>query len=399
MSQIYKPGDGGGSGGTSVTTINGDTGSITGANVTIFANNATENCGASVLFINSGTTSTLNVTSPILGNTFIGLSSGNLAATADSCTGLGYQSLNSITSGVQNSGFGFNSLRSLTSGTTNTGLGTASLASCQTGSNNTATGQNSLNGNVSGSNSCAYGAICLQGSTASNNSGFGYAAGNQVTTGTRNTIIGMTAGNSITTGDDATYLGYQAGFNHTLADSNNICLGSGVMGTTGESNAIRLGNNQTDCYIKGVYGSDTNAGAELPVFSGSDGKQTTSPTDISSIVMIKTVAVDLNTTGATELFTPLKDLYITGIGCLGDNVDFMSGVQADLGTNSPAYNNVIQGFQGFVTVTGDFGMSLNGGTLSPVKIIAGGTPVFVNVTVADTGTVDTQTIYVQGFYV
>ena len=45
-----------------IVTIDGDTGSITGSTVTIHANNASQNCGSSVSFVNSATTSTLNIT-------------------------------------------------------------------------------------------------------------------------------------------------------------------------------------------------------------------------------------------------------------------------------------------------------------------------------------------------
>src|ERR1017187_4726885 len=41
-----------------IVTIDGDTGSITGSTVTIYANQATRQAGASVAFVNSGSTST-----------------------------------------------------------------------------------------------------------------------------------------------------------------------------------------------------------------------------------------------------------------------------------------------------------------------------------------------------
>src|SRR5580692_10574025 len=75
MSQIYKPGTGGGGGGV-IDTILGDVGSITGATVTIYANNAGNNSGASVEFVNSGTISTPNLSDANL-NTFLGTDSGN----------------------------------------------------------------------------------------------------------------------------------------------------------------------------------------------------------------------------------------------------------------------------------------------------------------------------------
>ncbi len=75
-------------GGSGITTIDGDTGSVTGSTVTIFANNAANNCGATVKFVNSGTTSTLNVTDTANNNTLIGEDCGNATpGTAHTCLG------------------------------------------------------------------------------------------------------------------------------------------------------------------------------------------------------------------------------------------------------------------------------------------------------------------------
>lgn len=69
-------------------TIAGDTGSISGSSLTIFANNAANNAGATVSFVNSGTTSTLNVTDTANNNTLIGQDSGNNSSgTAHTCLG------------------------------------------------------------------------------------------------------------------------------------------------------------------------------------------------------------------------------------------------------------------------------------------------------------------------
>ena len=130
--------------GSGITTINGDSGSITGVTVTIFANNATQNAGSTVLFENSGTTSTLNVSdsnnNTIIGkgsgngtftgthNTFTGALIGPSAVTISNNTATGYFALNAIngTGGAANlnSAVGALALSKLTSGTFNCGLGT-----------------------------------------------------------------------------------------------------------------------------------------------------------------------------------------------------------------------------------------------------------------------------------
>jgi hypothetical protein len=121
MSQIYKLGSGGGGSGI-IQTINGDIGSITGATVTIFANNSTNNSGSTVLFNNSGTVSTLNVTDG-LGNTFIGLLSGNSSISGSGNTGLGFDAGAVISSANNNTLIGGGSGSHLTTGSQNVALG------------------------------------------------------------------------------------------------------------------------------------------------------------------------------------------------------------------------------------------------------------------------------------
>src|ERR1700743_1034600 len=87
----------GGGGGGGISTIHGDVGSITGSVVTIYADNTANNSGSTVLFNNSGTVSTLNVTDDI-GNTFIGTLAGNISVSGIANTGLGQGAGAAITS-------------------------------------------------------------------------------------------------------------------------------------------------------------------------------------------------------------------------------------------------------------------------------------------------------------
>jgi len=89
-------GGGGGGGGTPITTINGDTGSATGATILLYANNAALNSGSTVKFVNSGSTSTLNVTD-VNNNTSIGKSAGSTLTTGANNTSLGHLAGSSLT--------------------------------------------------------------------------------------------------------------------------------------------------------------------------------------------------------------------------------------------------------------------------------------------------------------
>lgn len=180
--------------GGGITTIDGDTGSITGSTVTIKANNASNSCGSSVLFSNSGTTSTLQVTDGN-NNTFVGLDAGNLSGG----------------SGGSNCGFGLNAITSLTTGTLNSALGV----------------------------SCMY----------------------SITNGARNSGIGVSALDNTASATDCTAIGYHAGHGYNASETSNICIGSVVVGVTGENNTLRIGvgtgtsqGQINAAYISGIYG-------------------------------------------------------------------------------------------------------------------------------------------------
>lgn len=127
-----------------ITTINGDSGSITGSTVTIKAGVSTQNCGSSVSFVNSGTTSTLNVTDAN-NNTIIGAAAGNATISGSGNVIVGAAGAPILTSGINNTAMGPSTLQFLTTGSYNTCYGRGS------GSNYTgAESSNILLGNVNG---------------------------------------------------------------------------------------------------------------------------------------------------------------------------------------------------------------------------------------------------------
>lgn len=197
-------------GGGSSITLTGDTGTpITGSSLTVFANTATQNCGATVSFSNDGaTTSTLNV-SDGSGNTVIGHQSGITLGTGSNLTSLGVGNFTTVTN--------------------------ASDCVC--------IGNSAGNGITSGSNSVYVG----------NGAGF------LNTTGTENVAIGTQAlgYNGFITGSHNTTLGFNAGLNYKSTESSNILIGP-VIGTVGENNVIRIGNQgsgsgqQNTTFIAGI---------------------------------------------------------------------------------------------------------------------------------------------------
>ena len=238
MSQIFKNTIGGG--GSAITTINGDTGSITGPTVTIYADNAVNNSGQSVEFVNSGTTSTLNLTDAN-SNTALGNNAGKLGQAYTGLTALGKNAGSHLTSGVDNTLLGTSAGELLTTGAYNVAVGYDALFESQTGSYNTAVG---------------------------------YAAGQSVN-GSYNILLGNAAGTQL---------------EHN--ESSNVLIGN--IGVDNESNVIRLGTQgsgageQDECYIAGITGATPtsantpqvvlcdNAGNLAPISSSTSGYVLTS---------------------------------------------------------------------------------------------------------------------------
>lgn len=208
-----------------IQTIAGDSGSITGANVTIYANNTAKNAGSSVKFVNSGTTSTFNVTDSN-NNLMIGKGSGN-----------------SSISGSTNVSLGVNATQSLTSGNQNVSIGTLSAQNLTTGAMNVSVGTNTLNANSTGDYNTSCGGFALNASTGSSNTALGYSA-----------LPVLVGGNS----NIAISNGKNAGGNYTSTESSNIVIGN--EGVLGESHVIRLGTSgsndsqQNTCYVAGITG-------------------------------------------------------------------------------------------------------------------------------------------------
>jgi hypothetical protein len=111
--------------------------------------------------------------------------------------------------------------------------------------------------------------------TTTTNTGLNVGVGQSTlaakTAGVRNTALGSNSlSGTLGTGGvgNNTAVGYNAGSGYTGTEQNNICIGSGTLGTAGESNVIRIGTGSTTCFIAGISGV-TSAGAATAVINGS----------------------------------------------------------------------------------------------------------------------------------
>lgn len=190
-------------------------------------------------------------------NTGVGYQSLQSNSTGQNNAAVGYLSLNSNTTGSENTAVGQASLQANTDGENNTGLGYHALFANTDGSNNTAVGFGTLGNNSSGGFNAALGTQVLTFNTAGSNTAMGYRASYSNTSGTRNAAFGLESLNFNSTGNDNVAVGYRAGYSTT--GSGNVYLGSEAGNGTSGSNRLFIENTGADAdnaLIYGEFGAD-----------------------------------------------------------------------------------------------------------------------------------------------
>ena len=204
-------------------------------------------------------------------NLFLGLNAGNLT-TGSTATqtyessyniGIGYNALNSITTGFYNTALGSGSLTSCTTGSYNSGFGYDALQFLTTGLRNVAVGNNSL-GQTNGGYNVALGCYSMLGATSGdNNVALGYNAGRFLADGsTTNT----TPNTSIFIGANTKSL--------AVNNQNQIVIGADAIGKG--TNTAQIGNtSQTYMYHAGGLVSQltgaTQVGHEIELYAAQSG--------------------------------------------------------------------------------------------------------------------------------
>ncbi|GAB1308859.1 hypothetical protein KH5_15420 [Urechidicola sp. KH5] len=202
---------------------------------------------------------------------FLGLNAGaNDNGTHNQNIGIGYNSLNALTTNVGNVGVGYNTL-SVNTANNNTAVGNTTMQATTTGQNNTAIGQGALRSNTTGGSNVALGAVALRDNVGgANNLAIGrssllnnisgnnnVAVGNYTllnNTATGNTAIGGSALNANTSGENLVAVGASALGYNTIGD-NNVGIGEGTLqrNTTGNAN-LAIGTRA----LQNMDGSDEN---------------------------------------------------------------------------------------------------------------------------------------------
>jgi hypothetical protein len=174
-------------------------------------------------------------------NSAFGWQSLALQTTATAVTGVGAGTL-TLNTADNNTAVGAAALLNNTTATGNVAVGGFSLLDNTTGSANTAVGMQALQNNHSGVTNTGVGRFAAQNTTAGFNTAVGGFSLQANTGGTQNTAVGAGAMESANGGDDNTAVGFLAG-NALGSGNGNICIGSNVIGVSGQNNTIRIGTN------------------------------------------------------------------------------------------------------------------------------------------------------------
>lgn len=237
------------------------------------------------VFTYSSPTLTLDFGKP---NLALGSSLSTVSGTGNVC--LGNTAGNSLTTANDNVFLGTNAGTAATSGGLNIAIGSNALTSAGAAADNIAIGYNAM----TAANSL----------NANSNVAIGSQSCVALTQGNDTVAIGYQSLNQITTGGSNVAVGYQSGTSYTSTESFNILIGNSVTGTLGESNATRIGSNQSTCYIDGI--DNVNVGNVVKVVTmGSNDQLGTADITAGTGVTVTpaanaiTVAVDGSVVGQT----------------------------------------------------------------------------------------------------
>jgi hypothetical protein len=194
---------------------------------------------------------------PVIGNLFLGASSGVSNRSGAHNTAAGYRASFANTNGSNNTASGYSALY-FNYGSNNTASGSLALYSNLDGYNNSAAGSYALSNNTSGNNNTAAGYYALRYNTNGyNNTASGSYALYHNTGGLVNTASGFEALYNNTTGNSNAAAGYAALYSNTTGNSNtasgNHSLFANNIGNFNTANGYdALNSNTTGSYNTGI---------------------------------------------------------------------------------------------------------------------------------------------------
>jgi hypothetical protein len=272
-----------------------------------------------------------------------GLTVGKGAGAVASNTAVGFQSLQSNTSGAFNTSVGYNSSVYNTSGVYNTANGYVALFSNSTGNSNSAFGFGSLYSNTTATGNTAVGYYSLFNNTTGNyNTGIGLEALINNTTASSNTAVGYQALYSNTTATLNVAIGYQAALYNTTG-AGIVAIGANVL----QSNTTGVGNTAIGTGIVAVTNPAmvTNTTGSYNVAIGSSALQAN--TSASNNTAVGFQAGYSNTVGAGCTYLGNQSGYLaTG------NYNTLIGYSTGSGLTTGVNNTFVGQGSGYTITTG-----------------------------------------------
>lgn len=175
--------------------------------------------------------------------------------------GIGFNSLNNLTTGGSNCAIGINSLRSNTTGSSNLGVGANALYTNTTGSSITAVGSSALYSNTTGSSNTGIGSGALFANTQGNsNSALGNNALYNNTLGGSNTAVGTATMYSNTIGASNTAIGNGALYMNQVGSTNTAVGNQALYHSTAVGNTA-VGHNALNANTTAQFNTAVGVGA------------------------------------------------------------------------------------------------------------------------------------------
>lgn len=166
----------------------------------------------------------------------------------------------------------------------------------------------------------------------------GYQSMIAATSSSQNCSYGAASLGALLTGTNNVALGFSAGQNYTSSESNNILIGSQVLGTVGESNTTRIGSSsQSSCFISGIQGVSAGSLASVVSVNSSGQLGQTTITAGSGVTVTPSASAINISTGVRAGFQAY--LSSTASGVTGDGTDYTIIFDTEIRDTSSLYNN------------------------------------------------------------
>jgi hypothetical protein len=276
----------------------------------------------------------------------VGLGTGALAnddGSTNNNTALGFNSLNTNTTGDKNIATGYRALYANTTGSRNSATGYQALEENTTGYYNTADGYYALTANTTGYENTAFGYYAHGNNTTGNtNTSVGRSASQSNTTGSSNTATGYSALSANTTASNNTATGYQALYANTTGYDNTATGAYALKANTTGYHNVATGR---DALYANTTGYDNTATGYRALYANTTGGANTA---------FGAYALKDNTTGWGNSGFGQYELYLNTTGYANTALGYYA-----LQDNTTGFYNTALGYQaGDVLTTGSNNTSL-----------------------------------------